>query len=177
MPLLLVQAFVNTYEVDTSIDLLRDPATARSWFAEAELLPVGEPLNPEELRVARQVREGVRTLLIANAGHAAGAHGLDVLTSLAERGRARIRVDPEGRVRFEVEPGHGVDGALMRLLIIVRDAQVDGTWERLKACGNDECRWAFYDRSHSRRGRWCDMAGCGNRMKNRSLRARRRRPT
>jgi predicted RNA-binding Zn ribbon-like protein len=176
MPLLLVQAFVNTYEAETDIDLLRDPETARSWLAEAELLPAGETLDPEDLRVARQVREGLRTLLIANAGHAAGAQGLDALTSLAERGRPRIRVGPEGRVRLDVEPGHGIDGGLMRLLIIVRDAQVDGTWVRLKACGNDECRWAFYDRSHSRRGRWCDMAGCGNRMKNRSLRARRRRP-
>jgi predicted RNA-binding Zn ribbon-like protein len=39
-------------------------------------------------------------------------------------------------------------------------------------CANDECRWAFYDRSHSRRGAWCDMATCGNLIKNRNLRAR-----
>jgi predicted RNA-binding Zn ribbon-like protein len=30
-------------------------------------------------------------------------------------------------------------------------------------------------RSHSRRGRWCDMAVCGNRMKNRGVRSRQRR--
>ncbi|MBV8462703.1 MAG: CGNR zinc finger domain-containing protein, partial [Acidimicrobiales bacterium] len=36
-----------------------------------------------------------------------------------------------------------------------------------------ECHWAFYDRSHARRGAWCDMAACGNRAKNRTLRARR----
>ncbi|MGN6176626.1 MAG: CGNR zinc finger domain-containing protein [Streptosporangiaceae bacterium] len=45
----------------------------------------------------------------------------------------------------------------------------------MKACGNPDCRWAFYDRSHSRAGAWCDMATCGNRIKNRRLRQRQRR--
>ena len=58
-------------------------------------------------------------------------------------------------------------------LLIVRDAQRDHTWARLKACSNPKCRWAYYDRSHSQQGKWCDMAVCGNRAKNRALRARR----
>ena len=40
--------------------------------------------------------------------------------------------------------------------------------------GNPDCRWAFYDRSHSGAGAWCDMATCGNRIKNRRLRQRQR---
>ena len=55
----------------------------------------------------------------------------------------------------------------------MRDAQRDGTWARLKACNNPDCQWAYYDRSHAGRGAWCDMAVCGNRMKNRNLRSRR----
>ena len=43
----------------------------------------------------------------------------------------------------------------------------------MKVCGNGECQWAFYDRSHGRKGAWCDMAACGNLIKNRNLRARR----
>ena len=69
----------------------------------------------------------------------------------------------------------GVADGLLRLLLIIRDAQADGSWERLKLCGNPDCLWAFYDRSHSRRGAWCDMASCGNRLKNRNFRARRAR--
>ena len=64
-------------------------------------------------------------------------------------------------------------GSLLGLLLVIRDAQRDGTWDRLKICGNHDCRRAFYDRSHSRRGAWCDMASCGNLIKNRNLRARR----
>jgi predicted RNA-binding Zn ribbon-like protein len=60
------------------------------------------------------------------------------------------------------------------LLLAIRDAQHDGTWPRLKACGNPDCRWAFYDRSHSQVGAWCNMASCGNRIKNRRLRQRQR---
>jgi predicted RNA-binding Zn ribbon-like protein len=58
-------------------------------------------------------------------------------------------------------------------LLIIRDARHGGTWARLKACSNRDCRWAFYDRSHTRRGAWCDMAVCGNLIKVRNLRARR----
>ena len=68
----------------------------------------------------------------------------------------------------------GIRAMLLTLLLVIRDAQHDGTWPRLKACGNPDCRWAFYDRSHSRAGAWCDMATCGNRIKNRRLRQRQR---
>jgi predicted RNA-binding Zn ribbon-like protein len=78
--------------------------------------------------------------------------------------------------QVELDPGpdggHLAEG-LTCLLLIIRDAQRDGTWSRLKVCGNPDCQWAFYDRSHSRRGAWCDMASCGNLIKNRNLRARR----
>ena len=38
-------------------------------------------------------------------------------------------------------------------------------WTRLKVCARDSCRWAFYDTSRNRSGRWCSMAGCGNIVK------------
>jgi predicted RNA-binding Zn ribbon-like protein len=59
-------------------------------------------------------------------------------------------------------------------LVVIRDAQRDGSWARLKACANEDCRWVFYDQSRNRGGSWCDMAACGNRLKNRDFRARHR---
>ena len=47
----------------------------------------------------------------------------------------------------------------------------DGTWRRLKACREDTCQWAFYDRSKNRSGTWCSMAVCGNRAKARAYRS------
>jgi predicted RNA-binding Zn ribbon-like protein len=73
----------------------------------------------------------------------------------------------------ELRPEADAFPALAGLLLIIRDAQRDDTWRRLKACRNPACLWAYYDRSHAGRGAWCDMAVCGNRIKNRNLRSRR----
>jgi predicted RNA-binding Zn ribbon-like protein len=43
-------------------------------------------------------------------------------------------------------------------------------WSKLKLCGSDTCRWAFYDRSKNHTSRWCTMATCGNRAKARRFR-------
>ncbi len=45
-------------------------------------------------------------------------------------------------------------------------------WPRIKVCGSPDCRWAFVDGTRNRSRRWCDMAGCGNRAKNRAWRHR-----
>jgi predicted RNA-binding Zn ribbon-like protein len=47
-----------------------------------------------------------------------------------------------------------------------------GEWPRIKVCGSPDCRWAFVDATRNRSRRWCDMAGCGNRAKNRAWRLR-----
>ena len=122
-----------------------------------------------DLDRAREVRESVRALLVQNSGEdVAGPDQLVALRALADAADLRVAVGDDGSV--VVQPA---GGGLAALLLIIRDAQRDGSWERLKACRNPDCRWAYYDRSHAGRGAWCDMAVCGNRMKNRSLRSRR----
>ena len=83
-----------------------------------------------------------------------------------------LQVGPDSQVSVDAGPGGPLDAGLVTLLLAIRDAQRGGTWQRLKACGNPDCQWAFYDRSHSQAGAWCDMATCGNRIKNRRLRQR-----
>jgi predicted RNA-binding Zn ribbon-like protein len=84
-----------------------------------------------------------------------------------------MRVQLGGRPRLEPQGGDGMQAAIGRLLAIAYDAALDGTWQRLKVCRNDTCRWAFYDSSRNRSGAWCTMAICGNRMKGRAFRRRR----
>jgi predicted RNA-binding Zn ribbon-like protein len=169
MPLLLVQAFVNTWESDGGTDLLLDPGSG--WLAEAGLWSGQGTPSAADLRRAAHVREGIRALLVANnAGPAPAPDQLGALRELARESRLRLEVASHGQVSLDPEPGDGLQ--LSRLLLVIRDAQRQGSWQRLKACHNSECRWAFYDRSHSRRGTWCDMAVCGNRIKNRRLRQR-----
>lgn len=178
MSLLLVQSFVNTWDGDHGSDLLLEPAAARSWLAAAGLWQAGRAPDPAELDLARRVRESIRAMLVANGGGPLPAPGdLHALQAAAQAARPALQAGPDGQVSIGAggpAPAAPLDAALVTLLLAIRDAQRDGTWPRLKACGNPDCRWAFYDRSHSRAGAWCDMATCGNRIKNRRLRQRQR---
>jgi predicted RNA-binding Zn ribbon-like protein len=172
LPLLVVQSFVNTWEADTGVDLLADEQRAARWLRQAGLLDDADaaPEVPAP-SLLREVREAIRALLVLNAGGPEpGDEARRVLHQAAAGCLVRPVLHEGGRVELEAAG----DGAwATRLLLIVRDAQRDGSWGRLKACRNEECTWAFYDRSHAGRGAWCDMAVCGNRIKNRNLRTRR----
>jgi predicted RNA-binding Zn ribbon-like protein len=82
-----------------------------------------------------------------------------------------VRFDEDGEATL-VPESPGVSAALGRILITVVRAMDEGSWGRLKACPNDACRWAFYDHSKNRSGKWCTMEVCGNRMKARTFRQR-----
>ena len=175
MPLLLVQSFVNTWDGDGRSDLLLDPPAARDWLTRAGLWSADRAPDPAELHLTRGVREGIRAMLVANGGGPRPAPGgLEPLQAVAQASRPTLQVGAGGQVSLSPEPADRSDTGLLTLLLVIRDAQRDGTWPRLKACGNPDCQWAFYDRSHSRAGAWCDMATCGNRIKNRRLRQRQR---
>jgi predicted RNA-binding Zn ribbon-like protein len=74
----------------------------------------------------------------------------------------------------ELEPvGRGADSAVATVLDILHEAQISGSWPRLKACR--QCGYAFFDRSKNRSAAWCAMSICGNRTKNRAYRRRRAR--
>jgi len=179
MPLLLVQAFVDTRDEDLGTDIFAQPDQARAWLADAGLrVPHPDRPDPgfaEDLRLAREVRESIQALIGRTTGpEPLTADDLAPLEKVLGQAQPRLDVTADGQVRLgPALPARALADGLLGLLLIVRDAQGDGTWDRLKLCGNPDCRWAFYDRSHSRRGAWCDMATCGNRLKNRNLRARR----
>ena len=173
MPLLLVQAFLNTRDLEDGADLLAGLPGGRAWLIDAGLLDEDARLTEADLEVARAVREDIRALLEAGDGSAAGGV-LEPLRALTADHHARLTLSDDGWLRLE-NAGHGELGdGLFELLLIVHRAQQDGSWTRLKLCGNPECRWAFFDRSRNQQGNWCSMAVCGNRLKNRELRARRR---
>jgi predicted RNA-binding Zn ribbon-like protein len=175
--LLLVQAFVNTLDLDLRTDVLAHADEARAWLADAGLR---EPRQPDpdfaaDLQMARDIREVLRAMIAHNTEGKplteAELRPLELVTSQAE---LRLDVTSDGQVRWgTMAPARRLADGLAGLLLTIRDAQADGSWDRLKLCGNPDCLWAFYDRSHSRRGAWCEMASCGNRHKNRNLRARR----
>ena len=55
------------------------------------------------------------------------------------------------------------------------DLLAEGDVSRVGRCANPDCGWVIYDASRSRTRRWCNAAECGNLIKVRRFRERRRR--
>jgi predicted RNA-binding Zn ribbon-like protein len=173
-PLVRIQALVNTVELPDGPDRLAHPVGARAWLVDNDLLTATTDVTDDDLELVRGVREALRALLVHNAGGPQPSRdALSPLREIAAAGTVRVDCEAAGEVRLTAT-GESVPERLVELLLIMRDAQRDGTWARLKACANDECHWAFYDRSRNHGGTWCEMSTCGNKLKNREFRARRR---
>jgi predicted RNA-binding Zn ribbon-like protein len=170
-PLALVQAFVNTVDIEEQRDELIAPDRLGAWLAAHGLMDGTDPLSEADLRRTIEFREALRALLLANNDRPVDASAVETLNQSAARAGLLVCFGPNGQARLE--PGAaGVDRAIGRLLAIVYAAMVEGHWARLKACRNDSCRWAFYDASKNRSGAWCAMTLCGSRSKARAYRRR-----
>ena len=172
----LVQAYVNTVDLQDGPEELSDPDTLRDWLVSRRLLEPGTELTEADLAHAVAVREAIRGLIGGNSGQAVYPVDLATLNEAAARSRLRPRFGPDGRARLEPEAGGGAGavGAMGRIVAAVYTAMADPEWSRLKLCGSSTCRWVFYDRSRNHSSRWCTMASCGNREKARRFRSQRR---
>jgi predicted RNA-binding Zn ribbon-like protein len=156
----LVQAFVNTVDREHGPDLLDDPLGLEEWL-DRHLMPA--PVGEAELARAREVREALRALLLANNGEPYDPGAQAVLERASRRSRLEAAFPPDGAAL--VPRAEGVDAALGRILAAAFAAMLDGSWKRLKACPREVCGWAFYDRSTNASATWCSMRVCGGRVK------------
>jgi predicted RNA-binding Zn ribbon-like protein len=170
-----VRRFVNSvhYEQGAVAEELNTPDDLAAFLRDAGLADELPTARPADLRRALDLREALRALLEANNGESLSPEAVEVLNRAAARSRVVAAFDDHSSWRIE-PASEGVDNAFGRLLATVFRSMSDGTWSRMKACGNPDCRWAFYDATKNRSGRWCEMASCGNRMKARAFRERAR---
>jgi predicted RNA-binding Zn ribbon-like protein len=167
-----VRAFVNTRDLEEGTDELGSAAALTAWLADRDLIAAGARATRADLRQAIELREALRSVLLAHTDHSElPAAVFEALDDAACRARLQLRFDAHGMATLEPE-APGPAGALGRLLAIVHDADARGTWMRLKACRDPNCAWAFYDHTKNRSGSWCTMDVCGNRSKARAFRSR-----
>ncbi|WP_077798443.1 CGNR zinc finger domain-containing protein [Streptomyces sp. JHA26] len=154
----LIEALVNTLDLETGADSLGTPE-GRERFG----------LTEDEVPHARDLRESLRAVLLAHAGHPPH-RTVTPLGELLAGAPLVVTVDPaDGSAALT--PAH--TGSLpARVAAAVAEALVADTWNRLKACEAPDCHWAYYDRSPAGRGRWCSMQVCGARAKMRRYRAK-----
>jgi predicted RNA-binding Zn ribbon-like protein len=169
----LVRALINTKNIEAQGEAWTSSAELRDWLRDHGLLGDDEPLREEDLPRMQQFRESLRLLLRANNGHPLPPESTTLLQELVRAATLRVVFAEDGSARLEPASG-GVDGVIGRIMGVILAAMGDGSWLRLKACHNNGCQWAFYDISKNRSGRWCATTICGNRLKARAYRARRR---
>lgn len=169
----LVQAFVNTADLEAGREELGDPASLDSWLRGHGLLADGGAAEPGDVKHALALREALRGIIGANTGGAVYPVDVATLNEASAASRLRARFGPDARARLEPEAA-GVTGALGRIVAAAFAAMGEEDWTHLKLCGSPTCRWAFFDRSRNHSSRWCNMASCGNRAKARRFRQQRR---
>lgn len=170
-PAALLRDFVNTLDVETGTDTLDAPAALTRWLREHGLVGTGGRADDRDLDTALALREGLRAAMASH--HDRGAYPRNAELDAALAGlRLRVRLGAEGPTLESVDVG--VRTGLGGIAAAIVDSVADGTWERLKVCSEESCRWAFIDFSKNRSRSWCAMSVCGNRRKTRSYRARRR---
>jgi predicted RNA-binding Zn ribbon-like protein len=169
-PLRLVQAFVNTLDIENRVEELERPEDLRETLVRLGVHD-GRPLSEADLRTGVEAREAIRELALANSGVPMGSEALHVLDRVAQRADYTLRFDGDGRAQL-VACAPGLDGALGRILAVVQESMLDGTWPRLKGCPREVCHWLFYDRSRNGSGKWCAMSVCGNRTNTKAYRRR-----
>ena len=167
----LVRQFVNTADLAEGADELEGLDGLAAWLRERALIGPGDHLAPDDRQRALAVREALRDLLETRSGGSLDEAAVRALNAAGTGALLRGTFDPHGSPQPEPVAG-GLDRALGELFAIIHSAAVDGTWDRLKVCADDGCRWAFYDHSRNRSRSWCNMASCGNRAKARSYRRR-----
>jgi predicted RNA-binding Zn ribbon-like protein len=172
----LVQAFANTFwDLERGRpEQLRSPSALGAWLRRRGLIGSETRLHPTDLRRALDVREGIRTLLFANSGAEPDRDAMARLDAGLLGASVTVRLHAAAKPEF-VAPNHELDGALGLVAASIAVAQLEGRFERLKACPGPDCGWAFYDHSRNLAGTWCSMSICGARVKARHYRQRRRR--
>lgn len=155
-------------------DELKGSRELAAWMTERGLLRAGAKITPETLATTLRLRTDLRAYLQCDPSErrknrrVTGAlnEALKPFPFVLEAGGARGLTLRSAR-----------DDALAGLSVVVAEfynGSANGTLDRLKMCAAEECRRVFFDRSKPATRRWCMSTLCGNRMKTRAYRERRR---
>lgn len=143
----LLVAFLNTLDVEDGTDQLAEAETFRAWAH-------AHGLEPGEQEEVRRLRDALRTIVDGGQELLPGA---SVPVAAVDGGLAPT-------------PSTVAEAALASALVL----SIQGKLGRVKLCGGEDCRWAFYDASRNGSRQWCSMEVCGNRQKARTFRTRTR---
>jgi predicted RNA-binding Zn ribbon-like protein len=161
---LVLRDLVNTVEWQEDAETWSTPDELGAWLSDRLGIAVSG-LNESDLLVAKSLREGLRSVFLQHAGHDPLTPERDRFNDVLARLPMHLHIEDDGNVTLVSALGSALDEPLTRIVAAVETARGDGSFERLKACARESCRWAYWDGSRNRSGRWCSMEWCGNYVK------------
>jgi predicted RNA-binding Zn ribbon-like protein len=181
-------ALANLYDFANTLDLrhfthhgvphqkhdeLTSPDEFAAWMAERKLLPAGARVAPDMFETALRLRAGLRDYLQHDPAERRNRSVTRTLNAAVAA--FPLHAELGGEAGGKLQPAR--DDALAGFCALAAelyDGARAGSLDRLKTCAAEECRRVFFDRSKPATRRWCMSTLCGNRMKTRAYRERRR---
>jgi predicted RNA-binding Zn ribbon-like protein len=169
-----VRHFIHRGVQHQKADEFSGPRELAAWMSQRGLLFTSARITPAMFETALELRECVRDYLQHNP--ADRRQDRDAARALNRALRLfPLIVEARDDRAMVLKPARS--DALAGLSAVVAelyDGSSNGTLDRLKMCASEECRRVFFDRSKPATRRWCMSSLCGNRIKTRAYRERRR---
>jgi len=153
---------------------LGTPSALGDWMKERGLLERSGVPSPKTFDNALRLRGAIRDYLRCDPEERRRKTAIvEALNKAMEP--FPLRVAGLGKDGMKLLPAEtNAPAGLSVIVAELYDGASNGTLARLKMCAADECQRVFFDRSKPATRRWCMSALCGNRMKTRAYRERRR---
>lgn len=159
-----------------SEDRLDRPGWLRAWLQEQQLPLLDEPKTHElqQLKELRSLIHGMVTSIVQ--GVSLDAEAIGRLNAVMSAGpvirELRYREDSLSTgnkpVRWDWQQ------VMSEIAASFAETIANGEPARIRICDNPDCLWVYYDDTRNRSKRYCDDKMCGNLMKVRRFRARKK---
>jgi predicted RNA-binding Zn ribbon-like protein len=159
-----------------SEDRLDKPGWLEQWLKDHHL-SVTRPPDPEDVQALKSLRSLLQRMVKGfAAGKAPSYADIEELNkTMADGPVIRRLVENDGSYRME-QTAVRRDWPQVMADIAASFAQTlaEGDSSRIRICENPDCLWVYYDDTRNRSKRYCDDKMCGNLMKVRRFRARKK---
>lgn len=181
---MLWEDFINSYwrdwrtgDKNKDRDKLDEEEWVSKWLKEHALLATQMP-NDIELAQLKELRsllwKWVQTIV---QGESVYGEMLEQLNPYMDKGPVTRRMvwENDGQAAIKLLPLHsGWEQVMAEIAASFAEALLEKEPARFRICENPACLWVYYDDTRNRSKRYCDDKACGNLMKVRRFRARKK---
>jgi predicted RNA-binding Zn ribbon-like protein len=153
-----------------SFERLREPEDLARWIGETGMLDSPPRASMGQLAAGRQLREAINRL--ARPGIEPEPGDREELNRWATRAPLAPQLTSRGQLVWVAD--RPVEALFATIAADAVDLLSGPLAARIRECGAPDCALLFVDTSRPGRRRWCSTAGCGNRVRTKTYRQRRK---